>query len=210
LAAPTTSTDKEEIMQRLLRLTVIAAALAAPTLAIASTWQIDPAHTNAQFAVRHLMVSTVRGQMGKVGGVVTLDENDLTKSSVEATIDTKGIDTREPKRDDHLRGPDFLDVAKYPTITFKSTKVEKVADGKYKVTGNLTIRDVTKPAVLEVTGSPQPLTDPFGNVKLGGAATTRINRQDFGVAWSKSLDGGGLVVGDDIDITIDVELVKKP
>jgi len=196
-------------MQRLLRLTIIATALAAPTLAIASTWQIDPAHTNAQFAVRHLMVSTVRGQMGKVSGVVTLDENDLTKSSVEATIDTKGIDTREPKRDEHLRGPDFLDVAKYPTITFKSTKVERVADGKYKVTGNLTIRDVTKPAVLEVTGSPKPLTDPFGNVKLGGAATTRINRQDFGVSWSKSLDGGGLVVGDDVDITVDVELVKK-
>jgi polyisoprenoid-binding protein YceI len=197
------------LMQRSLRLTVIAALLAAPTLAAASTWQVDSAHTSAQFAVKHLMVSTVRGQMGKVTGVVTLDESDLAKSSVEATIETQGIDTREPKRDDHLRGPDFFDVAKYPTITFKSTKVEKGGDGTYKVTGNLTIRDVTKPVVLEVSGSPKPMNDPFGNVKLGGAATTRINRQNFGVSWSKSLDGGGLVVGDDVDITIDVELVKK-
>lgn len=196
-------------MQRLARLILTAAVLAAPTGALASTWQIDPAHTSAQFAVRHLMVSTVRGQMGKVSGVVTLDDTDLTKSSVEASIDVNGIDTREPKRDDHLRSADFLDVAKYPTITFKSTKVEKVADDHYKVTGDLTLRGVTKSVVLDVTGSPKPLQDPMGNVKVGGSATTRINRQDFGVSWSKSLDGGGVVVGDDVDITIDVELVKK-
>ena len=125
-------------------------------MAVASTWQIDPAHTSAQFAVRHLMVSTVRGQMGKVAGTVTLDENDLTHSSVEATIDANGIDTREPKRDDHLRSPDFLDIAKYPTITFKSTKVEKVADDHYQVSGDLTLHGVTKPVVLDVTGSPKP------------------------------------------------------
>lgn len=196
-------------MQRLARLILIAAVLAAPTGALASTWQIDPAHTSAQFAVRHLMVSTVRGQMGKVSGVVTLDDTDLTKSSIEASIDVNGIDTREPKRDDHLRSADFLDVAKYPTITFKSTKVEKVADDHYKVTGDLTLRGVTKSVVLDVTGSPKPLHDPMGNVKVGGSAATRINRQDFGVSWSKSLDGGGVVVGDDVDITIDVELVKK-
>ncbi len=196
-------------MQRLLRSTLAAAVLAAPTLAPASTWEIDPAHTNAQFAVKHLVISTVRGQLGKVAGVVQIDERDLTKSSVEATLDATGIDTREPKRDEHLRGPDFLDVAKYPTIAFKSTKVEKVADDKYKVTGDLTIRGVTKPVVLEVVGSPAPLTDPFGNVKLGGVATTRIDRRAFGVSWSKSLEGGGLVVGDDVAITIDVEVAKQ-
>ena len=196
-------------MQRLLRSALAAAALTAPTLALASTWEIDPAHTSAQFAVRHLVISTVRGQLGKVSGVVQLDEGDLTKSSVQATIDTKGIDTREAKRDEHLRGPDFLDVAKYPTITFKSTKVEKLTDDKYKVTGDLTIRGVTKPVVLEVGGSPTPLKDPFGNVKLGGVATTRFNRKDFGVSWSKTLDGGGMMVGDDVDVTIDVEVTKK-
>ena len=196
-------------MQRLLRTPLAAAALVAPTLALASTWEIDPAHTSAQFAVRHLVISTVRGQLGKVTGVVNLDDGDLAKSSVAATIDAQGIDTREPKRDAHLRSPDFLDVAKFPTITFKSTKVEKVADDKYRVTGDLTIRGVTKPVVLDVSGSPTPLKDPMGNVKLGGSATTRINRQNFGVSWSKSLDGGGLVVGDDVDVTIDVEVVKK-
>ena len=197
-------------MSRLLRITIAVAALAAPALTFASTWEIDPAHTNAQFAVKHLVISTVRGQLGKVTGTVNLDDSDITKSSVRATIDATGIDTREPKRDEDLRGPDFLDVAKYPTITFTSKKVEKVGDGTYKVTGDLTIRGVTKEAVLSLQGSPQPLKDPFGNVKMGGVATTRINRQDFGVSWSKSLDGGGLVVGDDVDVTIDVEVAKKP
>jgi len=196
-------------MQRLSRLTVAVVLLAVPALARASTWQIDPAHTSVQFAVRHLMVSTVRGELGKAAGSVTLDESDLTKSSVEATVDVTAINTREPRRDEHLKSPDFLDAAKYPTITFKSTKVEKVADDHYKVTGDLTIRGVTKSTVLDVTGSPKPINDPMGNVKLGGSATTRINRQDFGVSWSKSLDGGGVVVGDDVDITIDIELVKK-
>jgi len=196
-------------MQRLSRLTVAVVLLAVPALARASTWQIDPAHTSVQFAVRHLMVSTVRGELGKAAGSVTLDESDLTKSSVEATVDVTAINTREPRRDEHLKSPDFLDAAKFPTITFKSTKVEKVTDDHYKVTGDLTIRGVTKSTVLDVTGSPKPINDPMGNVKLGGSATTRINRQDFGVSWSKSLDGGGVVVGDDVDITIDIELVKK-
>ena len=195
-------------MSRLFHFTVAVAALAAPALTWASTWEIDTAHTSAQFAVKHLVISTVRGQLGKVTGTVTLDDTDLTKSSVEATIDTHGVDTREAKRDDHLRGPDFLDVAKYPTITFKSKQVEKVSDDTYKVSGDLTLRGVTKPVVLTVQGSPKPMQDPMGNLKLGGVATTRINRQDFGVSWSKSLDGGGLVVGDDVDVTIDVEVKK--
>ncbi len=197
-------------MQRLLRsICVVVAAVAAPALAGASTWAIDPAHTSAQFGVKHLMVSTVRGQLGKVNGTVTIDENDPTKSSVEATIDATGINTREPKRDDHLRGPDFLDTGKYPTITFKSKKVERVSDTHYKVTGDLTMHGVTREVVLDVEGSPKPMQDPMGNTKLGGVAKTTLNRQDFGIAWSKSLDGGGVVVGDNVDVIIDVELAKK-
>jgi polyisoprenoid-binding protein YceI len=185
----------------------LAVALSAP-VAGASTWEIDSAHTSAQFAVRHLMVTTVRGHLGTVTGTVNIDESDLTKSSVEATIDVTGINTRDAKRDEHLRSADFFDVAKYPTITFKSKKVEKAGD-KYKVTGDLTIKDVTKAVGLDVEGSPKPLTDPFGNVKLGGVAQTSINRQDFGVSWSKVMEGGGLVVGDNVDVTIDIQLKKK-
>lgn len=175
----------------------------------ASTWEIDSVHSSAQFAIRHLMVSTVRGNMGKVTGTLNLDDSNLSQSSVEATIDVSGIDTREPKRDAHLKSADFFDAAQYPSITFKSKKVEKVSDDKYKVTGDLTIKGKTKEVVLDVEGSPKPMTDPMGNTKLGGVARTKINRQDFGVSWSKSLDGGGLVVGDEVEITIDLELVKK-
>ncbi|MEO8602238.1 MAG: YceI family protein [bacterium] len=195
-------------MHRIIRTAAALALLVTPALAAGSTWQIDPAHTSAQFAVKHLMVSTVRGTMGKVSGSVMLDESDPTKSTVTASIAAAGIDTREPKRDEHLRGPDFLDVAKFPTITFKSTKVEQVTKDKFKVTGDLTLRGVTKPVVLEIQGSPTPMQDPFGNTKLGGTATTTINRQDFGIAWSKKLDAGGFVVGDEVTITIDVELTK--
>jgi len=195
-------------MVRFLRSTALLALFLAPTLAAASTWQIDPAHTSAQFAVKHLMVSTVRGTMGKVTGTVTFDETDPTKSTVAASIDVAGIDTREPKRDEHLRSPDFLDVAKYPTITFASTKIEQISKDRFKVTGDLTMRGVKKPVILEVQGTPAPMKDPFGNTKLGGTATTTINRQDFGVAWSKKLDAGGVVVGDDVDITIDIELIQ--
>jgi len=196
-------------MHRIARLVAIALFIAAPALADTTTWQIDPDHTSAQFAIRHLMVSTVRGTIGPVTGTVTIDDTDLTKSSVTAAIDAKGVDTRNQKRDDHLRSPEFFDVAKYPTLNFTSKKVEKASDGHYRVLGDLTIHGVTKEAVLDVSGSPTPMQDPFGNTKLGGSATTRINRKDFGLNWSKSLDGGGVMLGDDVDITIDVELVKK-
>jgi polyisoprenoid-binding protein YceI len=196
-------------MQRLMRSALAATLIAASTPALASPWEIDPMHTGAQFAVKHLVISTVRGKLGKVTGAVNVDDTDLTKSSVQATIDAAGIDTGVAKRDEDLRGADFLDVAKFPTITFKSKKVEKVSDEKYRVTGDLTIRGVTKEVTLDVSGSPQPLKDPFGNTKLGGVATTVINRKDFGINWSQSLDGGGLVVGNEVDVTVDVELIKK-
>ena len=176
----------------------------------AATFEIDPVHTHVQFAVRHMMVANVRGVFGKVSGKVTLDEADPTQSSVEATIDTASIDTRDAKRDEHLRSPDFLDVAKHPTITFKSKRVTKIADNKFQAVGDLTLRGVTKEVTLEVEGAPRPINDPFGKLRLGGVARTKIDRKDFGITWSKTLDGGGLVVGDEIDITIDVELTKAP
>ena len=192
------------------RLMVFAAAVVAvglPRLAGASHWEIDPQHTSAQFAVRHLVVSSVRGTLGMVTGSVNLDEADITKSSVEATIDAAGILTRDGMRDEHLKVPDFLYVTKYPTMTFKSKKVEKVADGKFKVTGDLTLRGVTKEVALDVEGTPKAFHDQMGVLKLGGVAKTRINRHDFGMEYAKTLvDGGGLVVGNDVDIVIDIEL----
>jgi polyisoprenoid-binding protein YceI len=194
-------------MRRLLLSTVVIVSTGLPCLAGASTWQIDPVHSSAQFAVRHLMVSTVRGTLGPVTGTMNLDETDPTKSSVEASVDANGIDTREAKRDAHLKSPDFFDVAKYPTITFKSKKVTKVNDTKFQVSGDLTMHGVTREVVLDVEGAPKPFKDPMGNLKLGGSATTKLNRKDFGIQWNKAMDGGGVVVGDNVDVTIDIELI---
>lgn len=152
---------------------IAAATFIGTAVAQAATFEIDPVHTTVQFAVRHMMVSNVRGTFGKVNGTLNLDEADPTKSTLEATIDATSIDTREPKRDTHLKSPDFLDVAKYPAITFKSKRATKVADGKYQVTGDLTLHGVTKEVVLDVEGSPQTVADPSGNVKTGGARTPR-------------------------------------
>jgi polyisoprenoid-binding protein YceI len=174
-----------------------------------SMWEIDPAHSSVQFSARHMMVSNVRGAFTKVAGTVRGDEQDPTHATVEATIDTSSIDTREAKRDEHLRSPDFLDVAKYPTMTFRSKTITKTGDGRYDVTGDLTLHGVTREVVLHVEGPSPAMKDPRGGLRAGASATTRINRRDFGISWSKALDGGGVVVGDDIDVTIDVEGVKK-
>ncbi len=192
------------------RFLALAAALAIPTLAVAetTTWNIDPKHSDATFAVKHLVISTVRGEFGKTTGAVALDEKDVTRSTVEATIETGTIDTRVADRDTHLKSPDFFDVAKYPTITFKSTKVEKAGEGKLKVTGNLTIKDVTKPVVLEVTGPTKEIKDPWGNTRRGLHATTKLNRQDYGLKWSKTIEAGP-VVGDEVAVEINGELIKE-
>jgi polyisoprenoid-binding protein YceI len=174
-----------------------------------SVWEIDPAHSSVQFSVRHMMVSNVRGAFTKVAGTVRGEEEDAAHATVEATIDTASIDTREAKRDEDLRSPDFLDVAKYPTMTFRSKKITKVGDGRYDVTGDLTLHGVTREVVLHVEGPSSAMKDPRGGLRAGASATARINRRDFGITWSKALDGGGVVVGDDIDVTIDVEGVKK-
>jgi polyisoprenoid-binding protein YceI len=174
----------------------------------ADTYEIDPAHTSVQFSVRHLMISNVRGEFTKLTGKAVGDADKPTAATVEATIEAVSIDTRNEKRDEHLRSPDFLDVAKFPTITFKSTKVEKAGDG-WKLTGDLTLHGVTKSVVLDVTNVTAPTKDPWGNTRIGASATTKINRQDFGITFNKVLDGGGVMVGDELAITIDVEVMKK-
>ncbi len=180
----------------------------APVFAIASTWNIDPEHTNVGFKVRHLMVSNVKGGFGKVAGVVNVDDKDITKSSTTVTIDTTSIDTGVAKRDAHLKSPDFLDVAKYPTMTFVSTGVMKGAGGTFKVAGNLTLHGVTKPVVLQVEGLSGEIRDPMGNIRRGASATATINRKDYGLVWNKMLEAGGVAVGDEVVINIEVEMVK--
>jgi polyisoprenoid-binding protein YceI len=195
-----------------LRTTIIAglaAVLSLPVLAATSNWQIDPAHSSAQFAVKHLAISTVRGAFSSVKGAVQLDDKDITKSSVDVTIDVSTVDTREPNRDKDLRSDHFFDVEHFPTMTFKSKKVEQVAPGKLKVTGDLTIRGVTKEVVLDVEGPTAPIKDPWGNQRMAATATAKVNRQDFGVKWNAMMDNGGVVVGDDVSITIDLEMVNK-
>jgi len=187
----------------------LAAALSLPAAAATSNWQIDPAHSSAQFSVRHMAISTVRGAFSKVTGSVVFDDKDISKSTIDVTIDANSVDTRVPDRDNDLRSEKFFDVAHYPSITFKSKKVEQVAPGKLKVTGDLTIRGTTKEVVLDVEGPTVPMKDPWGNTRVAANATTKINRQDFGVKWNATLDNGGVVVGDDVSIVIDVELVKK-
>jgi polyisoprenoid-binding protein YceI len=196
-------------LARVISATALAGALSLPAAAATSTWQIDPSHSAAQFAVRHLAISTVRGAFTKVSGTVQLDDKDIAKSSVDVTIDAASVDTRVADRDKDLRSDRFFDVEKYPTLTFKSTKVEQPEPGKLKVTGDLTIHGVTKQVVLDVEGPTAPVKDPWGNQRAAANATTKINRQDFGVKWNAKMDNGGLVVGDDVAITIDVELVQK-
>ena len=188
----------------------LAAALALPASAGTTTYQIDPRHSSAGFGVTHLMISTVRGEFHGVTGTVVVDDSDVSKSSVNVTIDATTVDTREPDRDKHLKSEAFFDVAKYPAITFQSTKVERNNDGTLKVTGDLTIRGVTKTAVLTANLPKAPIKDPWGLQRTATSATTKINRQDFGVAWNQKLDSGGVVVGDDVNITLDVEMIIPP
>jgi len=187
---------------------VLAALLAVPGLSLAQTssWDFDPAHTHASFTVRHMGISNVRGEFQKVSGKLVLDEKDVTKSTVEATLDVGSINTRVEKRDGHLKSPDFFDAAKFATITFKSTKVEKAGEGKLKVTGDLTMRGVTKPVVLDVTGPSAPVAA-WGRTIRGVEGATTINRKDFGLAWGNVIEGVA-VVSDEVKVELEVELVK--
>jgi len=174
-----------------------------------SIWDIDPAHASASFRVRHLMVSHVRGQLGPVSGTVWLDARDPSRSRVRVSIDTRGIDTREPKRDEHLRSADFFDVDRYPEVSFESTRVEPQPDGSLLVTGNLAIRDVTRSVLLEVDPIPPAVKDPWGNTKRGATARATLDRKDFGLTWNMALEAGGVVVGDRVAVDIEVELVER-
>ena len=182
---------------------------AAATPAATRSYDIDSSHSSATFKIRHMMVSNVRGELGQISGRVTIDDVDVTRSSVEARIEVATINTRDAKRDEHLRSGDFLDIANHPQITFKSTRVQKGQGENLFVVGDLTIRGVTREVTLDVESLSPEVNDPWGNVKRGAAARTRINRKDFNVIWNAGLDGGGFVVGDEVTIDLEIELGRK-
>ncbi len=182
---------------------LVAALIAAPV-----TLQADPAHSSASFSVKHMMVSTVRGEFSKITSTLVWDKEDPTKSTVDAKIDVASVDTHNEKRDGHLKSPDFFDAAKCPEITFKSNKIEKAGD-KYKVTGDLTLHCVTKPVTLDAEAS-GPVKSPWGTSSYGVSATGTVNRKDFGLVWNKALEGGGVVVSDEVKLNLDLEYAEAP
>jgi polyisoprenoid-binding protein YceI len=173
-----------------------------------TTWNIDPAHSVAEFKVKHMMISNVKGHFTKVTGAFTLDESTLTNSKVEALIEAASIETRDAQRDAHLKSADFLEVEKFPALSFKSTCVSLVRDGELAVEGDLTIRGITRKVVFTVEGPTPPAKDPWGNIRVAVSATTKINRKDFGLTWNTALETGGILVGDEVTITLDVQFVK--
>ncbi|MBJ6800588.1 YceI family protein [Geomonas propionica] len=195
-------------MKRIIATIAAVAALALPALASATTWNIDPDHSSVGFKVRHLMVSNVKGNFEKHKGTVEINDKDITKSKVNVTIDTASVNTNVAKRDEHLRSADFFDVAKYPTMTFTSKKVAKAGKGKLKVTGDLSLHGVTKEVVLNVEGPAKESKDPWGNFRSGVTASTKINRKDFGLVYNAALETGGVAVGEDVDINLEIEMIK--
>jgi polyisoprenoid-binding protein YceI len=196
---------------RFVRLTFLLAAvslIAGTAMAQTSTWTIDPNHSTAQFTVRHLAISNVSGNFTKVTGTVQFNEKDMTQSQVTAIIDAASVDTRVPDRDKDLRSPNFLDVEKYPTLEFKSKRFVNNG-GKLQMIGDLTLHGTTREVTLDVDGPTPELNDPWGNVRRGFSASTTINRKDYGVVWNHQLATGEAVVGDNVKIQIDVEIVKK-
>jgi polyisoprenoid-binding protein YceI len=196
------------MLMKPLPLLALSSLFLSPALALAGTWDIDPAHSTVEFSVRHMMVTTVKGQFQKVKGTVELDEKDPNKSTVEVSIETASIDTREAKRDAHLKSPDFFDAAKFPTLTFKSTKIEKAGKGKFKITGDLTMHGITKAVVLAVEGPSASIKDPYGRTVRGVMATGKLDRKDWGMTWNKALDSGGFVVSDEVKLDINAELAE--
>jgi polyisoprenoid-binding protein YceI len=172
------------------------------------TWNIDPVHSVAEFKVKHMMISNVKGQFTGVKGVLDLDESDLTNSYIEASIDATSINTRDAQRDAHLKSADFFDVERFPTLSFRSTRIKRTGDGELTVAADLTIHGITRNVVFNVEGPSAPAKDPWGNTRVGLSATARINRKDFGLNWNTALETGGILVGDEVTITLDVEFVK--
>ncbi|HLJ28754.1 MAG TPA: YceI family protein [Candidatus Angelobacter sp.] len=182
-------------------------ALATPQTAT-TTWNIDPVHTVAEFKVRHMMITNVKGQFTGVKGVLVLNETGLTNSHVEASLDAASVNTRDAQRDTHLKSIDFFDVEKFPTLSFHSTRISRIGEGELAVAGDLTIHGITRNVVFTVEGPTAPAKDPWGHTRLGLSATTKINRKDFGLTWNAALETGGILVGDDVTITLDVQFVK--
>jgi Uncharacterized conserved protein len=174
-----------------------------------TTWNIDPVHSTAEFKVKHMMITNVKGQFTPVTGVLKRHEGDVTKSQVEATIEAASINTRDADRDTHLKSADFLDVEKFPKLSFTSTSVTRKGEDELAVEGDLTIRGVTRKVVFAVEGPTAPGKDPWGNTRIGFSATTKINRKDFGLTWNAALETGGILVGDDVTITLEVEAIKS-
>ena len=181
--------------------------LSAPQTSI-TTWNIDAAHSVAEFKVKHMMISNVKGQFAKVSGSLSVDNADITKSRVEATIDATSIQTGDVQRDAHLKSADFFDVEKYPTLIFKSSRVTSKGEGELSVEGDLTIHGVTKKVVFAAEGPTVPAKDPWGNTRTAISATTKINRKDYGLAWNAALETGGILVGEEVSITLEVQFVK--
>jgi polyisoprenoid-binding protein YceI len=173
-----------------------------------STWNLDPVHSVAEFKVKHMMISNVKGQFTGLSGTLTYDEQDVTNSRVEAAIDAASITTGDAQRDAHLKSADFFETEKYPKITFRSTGIERTGDGELTVTGEFTMHGVTRPVVFNVEGPTPAGKDPWGNTRVGLSATTKINRKDFGLAWNAALESGGILVGEIVTITLDVQFVK--
>jgi polyisoprenoid-binding protein YceI len=173
-----------------------------------TTWNLDPAHSVAEFKVKHMMISNVKGHFAKLSGTLIRDEGDHTKSQVEAVIDGSSIETRDPQRDVHLKSADFFDVEKFPTLSFRSTRISIVGDGELAVEGDLTIHGVARKVTFSVEGPTPPSKDPWGNTRVGISATAKINRRDFGLTWNAALETGGILVGDEVTITLDVQFIK--
>ena len=185
---------------------------AAPAVAASSaTWDVDTSHTNAGFKVRHLMVSHVRGHLGPVTGTVVIDEGNLSRSRIDVSVDVRGIDTRDAKRDEHLRSADFFDVANHPTVTFRSTRVDapKGLGGELRVTGDLAMHGVSHPVTLEVEAVTPVLKDPWGNARRGVTARAHLSRKDWGLQWNLALEAGGFVVGDEVIVELEAEIVAR-
>ncbi len=192
------------IRPALLTLALCAAAFAQP-----GAWRIDPLHSGAHFSVRHMMISTVRGEFGGVNGSVVWDAANPARTTIEATIDCTTINTGTPKRDEELKGPEFFDVKKYPTMKFKSTRVEPAGEGKLKITGDLTINATTRQVVLTVDGPTGPVRDSRGREKIGASASGRVNRKEFGIVWNELMDSGGFALADEVTISLDIELIRN-
>jgi polyisoprenoid-binding protein YceI len=174
-----------------------------------TVYEIDPAHSSAQFTIRHLMISNVRGDFKSVKGTVVFDPENLANTSIQAEIDVNSLNTRDENRDAHVKSAEFFHVEKYPSISFKSSKVESAADGELKVTGGLTILGVTKEVVLKIEGPSDEAKDPWGNLRIGASGSTKIKRSDFGLTWNAALETGGVMLGDDVKIELDLELIKE-